>query len=80
MDHVVTNDIKTNEDQHNNAIKNDPKFDNDFSLSSRTKEPLPVVTVSLRGGNEHRLTTVSGTTYLWYSGATDSMIKIRHTK
>ena len=52
MDHVVSDNIKTNKNQRNDAMKNEPKFDNEFSLSSGTKDPLPVVTVSLRGGEK----------------------------
>ena len=51
-----------------------------FNLSSGTSNPLPVVNVSLRGGNKHRATTVDGLTCLWDSGATDSMLKRRQTK
>ena len=43
---------KKNNNQHNNAIEYEPKFDNAFSLSSGNKEPLPVVTVILRGGKK----------------------------
>ena len=52
LDHVVSDNIKTNKNQRNDAMKNEPKFDNEFSLSSGTKDPLPVVTVSLRGGEK----------------------------
>ena len=63
MDHVVTNNIKTNKDQLNDTIYNELTFDaNIFNLSSGTKDPLPVVTVSLQGGNKHRKTTISGLT------------------
>ena len=51
-----------------------------FSLSSGTKYPLPVVTVILRIGEKHRATIFSFLTCLWVSGATNSMIKRRHTK
>ena len=80
MDHVVTKNIKTNKHQRNDAIKNDPKFDNKFSLYRRTKEPLPVVIVSLQGGKKQRSTDVAGLTCLWDSKATDSIIKRTHTK
>ena len=53
---------------------------NSFNWSSGTRDPLTVVTVSLRGGKKHRSTTVDGLTFLWDSGATNIMIKIRHTK
>ena len=39
LDHVMTYNIKTNKNQHNDAIENDPKFDNKFILSSGTKYP-----------------------------------------
>ena len=44
----MTDNIKTNKDQGNYTIKNDPKFDSSFNLYSGTKYPLPIVTVSLR--------------------------------
>ena len=69
-----------NKYQRNEAIENEPKFDNIFSSSSGTKDHLTVVTVSLRGGKKHRATTVAGLTCLWDSGATNSMIKKRQTK
>ena len=49
--HVVTDNIKKNKNHHNDAIENEPNFDNKFIFSSSTKDPLPVVTVSLRGVN-----------------------------
>ena len=76
----MTNNIKDYNDQYNDAIDNEPTLDNtSFNLSRGTSEPLPVVTVSLRGGKKHRATVVAGLTLLWYSGATNSMIKRRHT-
>ena len=61
MDHVVTNNLKTNKYQSDEAINNQPTFDtNNFDLSSSTSDPLTVVTVSLRGRNKHRATTVAG--------------------
>ena len=36
--HIVNYNIKKNKNQHNDAIKNDPRFDNKFSLSSGTKD------------------------------------------
>ena len=81
MDNVVTDTIKTNKDQHNDAIYNEPTFDTKFfNLYSGTKEPIQVVTVSLQGCNKHRAKTVSGITCLWDSRDTNRMIKIRHTK
>ena len=41
---------------------------------------MPAVTVILRGGKKRRATTVSGVSFLWDSGATDIMIKIRRTQ
>ena len=76
----MTDNIKTNKDQHNDVIENEPNFDGSFNLSRRTKDPLPVVTIRLRGVRKHRATTVDGLTCLWIIGATNRMIKIRHTK
>ena len=50
LDHVVTDTINTNKNQHNDAIENEPRFDNQFNLSSGNNDPLPVVIVSLREG------------------------------
>ena len=81
LNHVVTYNLKNYKDQINEAINREPTFDaSSFNLSSGTRDPLPVVTVSLLGVNKHRAITVAGITCLWDSGATDSMIKIRHTK
>ena len=77
----MTKNIKDYNNQNNEAIDNDTTLDNSsFSLSSGTSDPLPVVTVYLRGGNKPRLTVVAGLTCLWDSGDTDSTIKRRHTK
>ena len=77
----MTNNLNNYNDQNNEAIDNDPTLDNSsFRLSSGTSDPLPVVTVSLLVGKKHRGTIVAGLTFLWDSGATNSMIKIRHTK
>ena len=62
MDHVVTDNIKKDKDQHNYAIENELKFDSSFNLYIRSKDPLTVVTISLRGGKKHRAMTVSGIT------------------
>ena len=75
LDREVTNNIK-NKDQCNDSIEYEPKFDNKFSLSSGTKDPLPVVTFSLRGGKKHRANIIAGLTSLWDSRVTDIMIKI----
>ena len=69
----MTDNINTYKYQHNDPIYNDPTFDtNSFNLSSGTKDPLPVVTVSLQVGKEHRELTAVGLTCLWDSGATVS--------
>ena len=48
LDQIVTENIKTKEYQHNDAIYNEPTFDATiFNLSNGIKDPLPVVTVSL---------------------------------
>ena len=80
LDRIVNNNLRTNKDQHNDAVENEPKFDNSFNLSSGTRDPLPVVTVSLRGGKKQRAMAVAGLTCLLDRGATNSMIKIIHTK
>ena len=73
--------LKNYKDQSNEAINSDPKFDNSsFNLYSGTSDPLPVVTVFLRGGNKHRETIVAGLKCLWDIRSTNSMIKRRHTK
>ena len=70
MDNVVTNNLKTNKYQINEAINNEPTFDtSNFNLSGGTSDPLPVVTVSLRGGKKRRATTVAGLTLLWDIGS-----------
>ena len=77
----MTNNIKYYNNQYNDAIDNYPTLDNSsFNLSSGTRYPLPVLTVSLQGGKKHRATVVANITCLWDSGATNSMIKRRHTK
>ena len=70
----MTDNIKTNKNQHNDAIENEPNFDHTFNLSSRTKDPLPVVTGSLIVGKKKRAMTVAGRICVWDSGATASMI------
>ena len=80
LDHVVKDNLKNYKDQSNEAINSEPTFDtSSFNLSSGTRYPLPVVTVSLLGGKKHRATTVAVLTLLWDSGATNSMIKRQHT-
>ena len=81
LDQVVTNNIKTNKYQLNDAIHNEPTFDTSrFNSYKGTREPLPVVNITPLGGRKHRSMTVSGLTYLWDSGDTDSTIKRKHTK
>ena len=70
----MNNNIRINKYQRNDAIENEPKFDNSFSLSSGTKDLLTVVTASLQVGKKHRATTVAGLTCLWDSGANNSVI------
>ena len=79
LDHVVTNKIK-NKYQCNDAIKYENIFDNNFILSSGTKDTLPVATVSLRGGKKHRETIIDSLKCLWYRVANNRMIKRRHNK
>ena len=50
----MTDNINKNKNKHNDAIEHDLKFYNKFSLSRGTKEPLPVVIVSLRIGKKQR--------------------------
>ena len=76
----MANNITKNQNQNNDAIENYPKLDNIFSLSSGTKDPLPVVTVSLKWGKKQIATMVVDLTCLWDSGYTRIMIKIKHTK
>ena len=61
-------------------LKNEPTLDNRFNLSTRTKDPLPVINVSLLGDKKHIAITVAVLTCLWDSGATNSRIKRRHNK
>ena len=75
----MTINIK-NKYQCNNAIEYEPKFDSKFILSSGTKDPLSLVTVSLQGGNKQRAYIISGPTCLWDIGATSITIKILHAK
>ena len=79
LDHAVINNIN-NKDQCNDAIEYDPKFYNKVSLYSGTKDPLPVVIFSLRGGKKRRSTIISGLKCMFCGGYTDSLIKSWHTK
>ena len=74
LDHAVTGNIKKKNNQHNESIENEPKFDNKFSLSSGTKDPLPVVTVRLRGHKRQREIIVSGLACLWDSRAINTNV------
>ena len=76
----MNDNINKNENQHNDANEHELKFDNKFSVSRRTKDPLLVVTVSLRGGRKQRVNIISVLTCLWDSEATYNMIKKKHTK
>ena len=78
-DHTVNNNIN-NKYQCNYAIEYELKFDNTFSLSSDNKDPLPLVSVSLRGVKIQRVTIIAGLICLWNIVANDSMIRRRHTK
>ena len=61
----MTDNIKINKYQRNDAIEDEPNFDNSFNLSRVTKDPRPVVTASLLGGKKLRATTIAGLTCLW---------------
>ena len=76
----MNDNININKNQHNDAIEYDPKFDNKFSLSRKNKDPISVVTVSLIGGKKQSVAIITGLTCLWYSRATNIMIKRQHTK
>ena len=79
--HVVIDNLNNYNNKSNEAINSDPTFDKScFNLSSGNIDPLPVLSVYLQGGKKHRATITAGITCLWESGATDSMIKKRHTK
>ena len=76
----MTYNLKNDKDWNDESINSEPTFDtSSFNLSRGTSNPLPVITVSLRGGKKHRSTTVAGLTCLWGSGATDIIIKRLHT-
>ena len=78
--HVVNNNINK-KIQCNDAIDYEPKFDNKFILSSGiNRDPLTVVTVTLRGGKKNRANIISGLTWLCDSGYTYSTIKRRNTR
>ena len=76
----MTNDIK-NEYECNDDIDYEPKFERRFSLySDSNRDPLTVLTFALKTGNKNGANIISGLTFLWDSGATDSMIKRIHTR
>ena len=80
LDHVVTDNLNNYKDQINEAINSYPTFDTSSSnLSSGASDPLPEISIYLRRGKKHRAKTVAGLTCLWYSVATNSLIKRRHT-
>ena len=68
LDHLGTNNIN-NKDQYNGAIEYEPKIDNKFSLSGRTKEAVTVLTVVLQGFIKHGEAIISGLTFLRDGGA-----------
>ena len=68
-----------NKDQRNDAIEHEPNFDKKFNLSNGTKDPPPLVTVSLRGGKKQRETIIYNSTLLWDSLSTNSTIKRKNT-
>ena len=75
-DHIVTYNLKKYKYHSNEDINSEPAFDTSgFNLSIGTSDPLPVVTVYLRGGKKYRSKNVAGLTRLWYSGVTNIMIK-----
>ena len=65
--------------QVNDDIENKLKFDISSSLVNiYLNYPLPIVNISLIGGNKSKHTLRSGLTCWCYSGATDSMIKCKY--
>ena len=55
LDHAVTDNMKTNKYQLNEDIYNELTFENSsFNSSSGARDPLLVVTITLRGGKKHR--------------------------
>ena len=60
----MIDNIKDYNYQYNDAIDNEPTLDNSsFNLSSGTRDPSQVVTVSLRGGKKYIATAVAGLTW-----------------
>ena len=75
----MTNNTE-NKNQCDDTIKYESKFDNKSSLSrGPNKDPLPVVTDNLIEVKKHGSTIISGLNFLSGSGATENMIKLRHT-
>ena len=63
LDTVVTYNLNNYNNQSNEAIDNEPTFDNSsFNLYSGTRDHLPVVTVYLQGGKKHRENVFAGLT------------------
>ena len=80
LDHVVTNNIKKNNNENNGATEYEPRVNNKFSLASGSNYPLTVVTVILIGGKKQTATTIAGLTFLWDSRNTDRVVKRKRTK
>ena len=65
----------------NYVIENELKFESVSDLYSwPTKDPLSVVTVSLRVGKKYMSTVVSVIIAMWDSGANSITIKSKHTR
>ena len=79
MDHVVSTNIKSN--HVNDFIGNELKFD---SINSPAKNPvkdtLPIVYIILGGSKKSIHTLNLGSSLLWDSGVTNSMIKCDHIR
>ena len=57
------------------------KFNRNYSLADGpAKDPQPIVTMKLRGGNESRNTLFCGLTFLWDSGAFIRITRKKHIK
>ena len=79
LDHVG-NDNLDNKYKFNDVIVYEPKFNSEFSLPSNpSMDPLPLLSVRLGGGKKNKATINLGLTFLWYSGATNSTVKSKHT-
>ena len=73
----MSTNIKTN--KVNYAMDNALEFDSSNSLDNDTvKDPLPIVTIILRGSKNYIQTLNSGLTYLWESGSISSIINYKH--